>query len=365
MRLLSFPRSGRLRRNSRDALTLIEVLVALGLLTLVACFILSLFPRMIICSEPATLSTCMANLTGISRASLMYAADDADELMIPLPAPPAVDDGPGVFEWGGKAGVGLPRIRGRPESSYWGTAEFRGPAHRPLNRYIYKSGFVDFNPAGGSPNPGEDWSNYKKDAQLDLYIYRCPQDKGHAGGGFFYASPNPKDTEWDFKESKLSAYDFYGNSYAANCFWTAFCGMGEPTRSSYSPYMQAVSQIPSPSMTIAYMETPARWAWTWGGYAEPGWQSCPQPDTDTGQFKRIPGWHDRPFQFVVAFADGHAATVDMKGCTKPPPNLGIENYPPKLGCEADPYAYYRRVTVRGPGWKLDTLPAPPVPTPWR
>jgi prepilin-type processing-associated H-X9-DG protein len=78
----------------------------------------------------------------------------------------------------------------------------------------------------------------------------------------------------------------------------------------------------------------------------------------------IPGWHRRDFTFNVTFADGHASAVEMKGTIRPAPNLGLQNYPAN-GCgNMSNWECWRCVTFRGPGWQLDTLPAPGVLTPW-
>ena len=136
---------------------------------------------------------------------------------------------------------------------------------------------------------------------------------------------------------------------------------------SQSPYMLPQSRIPTPSETIAYQEVPSMFAWLWGSWANSG---CEWADRDDlidprGRFAAIPGWHRRDFGFSVGFADGHADFVTIKGCERPSENLGLSNYPAGV-CAAgtDPYDCDRCVTIRGPGWRLDTLPAPAILTPY-
>ena len=163
-----------------------------------------------------------------------------------------------------------------------------------------------------------------------------------------------------------SAYDHYGNSYVANCFWVGVGGSGGNPLTSNSPYLQPLSRIPSPGNTVVYLEVPARCVWLWGEWTGSRCEFADRPGKCTGNFKTVPGWHRRPFNFVTAFCDGHAAMVEMKGCQRPSPNLGLQNYP-YMGptCVDREYDCAICIVVRGPGWQLDTLPAPGVLTTWR
>ncbi|MFH0981772.1 MAG: hypothetical protein V2A79_09560, partial [Planctomycetota bacterium] len=121
--------------------------------------------------------------------------------------------------------------------------------------------------------------------------------------------------------------------------------------------------VPSPAHSIAYQEVPARYLWMWGDWTGSGCEWTGYQERCEGQFNTVPGWHGPDFHFNVAFADGHAAMVQMQGCIRPAPDLGLPNYPTEE-CSGDPYWCLRCVTFRGPGWQLDTLPAEPVLTPW-
>ncbi|MFH0981771.1 MAG: hypothetical protein V2A79_09550 [Planctomycetota bacterium] len=314
--------------------------------------------------EHDRLTECQANLRAIGQASLVYAAEDPGELMIPVPVWQVLYDASGAIEWGGKSGRGQSYVPGDPAMSIFGTAAYRGPAHRPLNFYLYKGGFVDYKPIEGEANPGPGNENYLHDTQLDLDIYRCPSDTGYAGGGFLYTAPSARAdrNERAFRDEGLTAYDHYGTSYVANTFWISG-GLAGSQLSSISVYLQPLSQVPAPAHSIAYQEVPSRYLWMWGAWGGSGCEWAGFEQRLECRFCTVPGWHDQPFKFNVTFADGHAAMVQMQGCARPSPNLGLPNYPTGL-CTEDGYECLRCVTIRGPGWQLDTLPAPPVLTPY-
>ncbi|MCK4658622.1 MAG: prepilin-type N-terminal cleavage/methylation domain-containing protein [Phycisphaerae bacterium] len=345
-----------------QAFTLVELLVVVSIIALLIAILL---PSLRKAREQAKIAVCLANLTGLTKASLIYADEDPNELMIPVPDTSVLPEASGAIEWGGKAGKGQ-SPDGEVANSIFGTASYRGPAHRPLNLSLYKGGFKDFNPPyGGVPDPGPGFANYKADQELDLPIYRCPSDTGYAGGGFLYESTGKHDrNERAFRDEMMTAYDHYGTSFVANTFWIVD-GITEIANRvrSQSVYLMPLSRIPSPAASIAYQEVPSRYAWLWGDWSAEG--QCDYSDRVEGNEVEIPGWHRNPFNFDVAFADGHAAMITMKGCYRPAPNLGEGNYPTEgSGSSTTLYDYNRCVTIRGPGWQLDTLPAPAVLTPY-
>ncbi len=351
-------------RRSR-AFTLVELLVVVSIIALLIAILL---PSLRKAREQAKTAACMANMTGIAKASLTYAADDPGENMIPVPDVENLDYASGSLEWGGKSGIGESEPLNMPALSRYGTGAFRGPAHRPLNFTLYKGGFRDYNPSNGDPDPGPGNINWLNDTKLELGNYRCPSDTGYAGGGYLYTGGRHQRDESLFKQEGLTAYDHYGVSYAANVFYITGGITGDQVRSQ-SPYMCPVSRIPTPSDTIAYQEWPSRFAWLWGSWCNPDTGCCKagREDHTYHQFATVPGWHRIDFGFNVAFADGHAAMVEMKGCYRPSPHLGDANYPKGEcggGAEEDSYWCLRCVTVRGPGWRMDTLPSPCVETPY-
>ncbi|MCP4590892.1 MAG: prepilin-type N-terminal cleavage/methylation domain-containing protein [bacterium] len=343
--------------KSLRGFTLVELLVVVSIIALLISILLPSLRR---AREQAKLVSCLANTTGISKASLTYAANDPGENMIPVPNLDVLQVASGSIEWGGKAGIGQ-RTNDRDDStSLFGTTAYRGPAHRPLNFNLFKGGFKDYNPPTGSPDPGPGNIHYKDDTKIDLTIYRCPSDTGYASGKATYQNfgENARN-ETKFRQDGLTAYDHYGTSYAANCFWIIGGLSGQRLRSQ-SIFMMPMSRVPSPSATVAYQEIPSRFAWLWGSWDGSRCDYAGRLKDENGE---IMGWHRQPFNFDVGFADGHASTVEMRGCIRPAPNLGLQNYP--VG-ECDPaltsYECAECVTIRGPGWQLDTLPAASVLT---
>ncbi|MCP4589148.1 MAG: prepilin-type N-terminal cleavage/methylation domain-containing protein [bacterium] len=342
--------------------TLVELLVVVSIIALLIAILL---PSLRKAREQAKVAACLASLTGISKAGLTYATDDPGENIIPVAM--ALDDyASGSLEWGGKSGMGEPINPRDPSTSIYGTTRYRGPAHRPMNFALFKGGFKDHNPYTGSPDPGPGNINYHSDTKLDLPIYRCPSDTGYAGGGFLYIGGRHQRDERPFRSSPYSAYDHYGVSYSANLFFITGGISGKQLRSQ-SPYLLPASRIPVPSETISFQEWPSRFAWLWGTWegSPCAWAERDDLVESTTRFNTIPGWHRRSFGFDVTFADGHAEMVEMKGCMRPSPNLGLSNYPAGV-CEGSVNAYEcdQCVTIRGPGWRLDTLPTPAVLTDW-
>ncbi|MCH7527103.1 MAG: hypothetical protein IID39_06685, partial [Planctomycetes bacterium] len=278
-------------------------------------------------------------------ASLTYAAEDRNEQCIPVHGSfgnPA-RWGIGAYEWGGRSGQGEPLFGNDPVESFWGTANGRGPGTRPLNDVLYKGGLRDYQNNRGRRN--RNWIN---DTQLDLDIYRCPSDRGYTGVHF---------REW--KESGLSSYDHYGNSYVANQFLSNRTGPDPvPWVLSYSPYLHPLSRIPNPGNTLYYLENAGYFAWL----MEPdsyrnsnAWKSRVNLESAP-----VGGWHGQRSQFTVAYVDGHAASTHIEGHMDPPPHLAY--YPSQFPYEHGDYPHYAAGIIRGENWQLDVLPAPPART---
>ncbi|MHC4090048.1 MAG: hypothetical protein ACYSVY_07170 [Planctomycetota bacterium] len=325
-------------QRSGEAFTLVELLVVASIIALLISILL---PSLKKAREQAKMAVCIANLKGIATASLVYAAEDETEQSTPIhhtvvdtTLDPRSRVRAAASSIGGKSG------RGKEEGDYswapfWGTARQNGPATRPLNKFIYKDGFVDY-----ALNPGAGFSNWRKDERLDLAMFRCPSDNGYQGIHY---------TTW--KNSGLTSYNHYGNSYAANPLWLWNMPFGKcPDESVQSPCCVSIgafghpwSRIPNPSNTIYYEENVGRFAFQahpWGIDGNCG--RSPYPHSV------VHGWHGRDWIFNVAFADAHAGQVKMKGFESPK----LPEYP---------FPRYPRCRVaRGPGWQKDTLPSPPV-----
>ncbi|MHC4089834.1 MAG: prepilin-type N-terminal cleavage/methylation domain-containing protein [Planctomycetota bacterium] len=339
------------RRGLRPAngFTLVELLVVVSIIALLISILL---PSLKCARAQTKRAVCIANLKGIATASIVYASDDANEAAVPVH--PILGDPSiqwdlrltiGRVAWGGKSG------RGKEGSDvyFWGTGRKKGPATRPLNKFIYKDGFVDY-----ALNPGAGFSNWKKDHRLDLDMYRCPADNGYGGIN--------KDA---WKNSGLSGYDHYGNSFVAGLIYIYTPGgetcPGEmPGTCCYSnsAALRPLSRIPNPSNTIYYEENVGRYAF----------RADPQGingNCGTSDFPEdvIRGWHGctqktKDWLFNAAFADAHAGTIRKKGFENP----HLSELP---GCDANTaqcYNYWHCVIIRGPGYQKDTLPSPPVAT---
>lgn len=324
------------------AFTLIELLVVISIIALL---ISILVPTLNSAREQAKTIVCLANLKGIATAGNIYAADDRAEMSLPVhPLVGAVDGAVGEYEWGGRSGRGEPLSGSDPVSSIWGTQQGRGPATRPLNRIVYSGGFADYR-----NNAGPNQINWINDMNGSLDVFRCPSDRGYRGYHF--------DT---WKNSGLSSYDHYGNSYVAAALWLGIAGPGCRLNSN-SAFLKPMSRIVTPPRTIYFLENCGRFAYrTTMGTPEDGdcMSLCSDVIADAG--KVVKGWHRKPWKFQASFVDGHAQTITMSGHLAPAPQL--TKYPAWSGQKTD-HDFWSCMIVRNKGWQLDTLPAAPVRMP--
>jgi len=322
------------RSRCKPAATLVELVTAV---TSVAALLVLLLPTAGELRRQGKEVRCLSNLSRLGKASLIYATADPNENPIPVHRLAGLRPGAlSEIEWGGKSGIGESTQGNDPDASKWGTQEGRGPAARPLNRIIYGDVLPDYR-----DNPGVNVINWRNDARLDLDVFRCPADDGYRGHHF---------AAW--RLSRLSSYDHYGNSYTANALWVGIPG-GNCKLQSNSPAYRPLSRVPSPADTVLIMENVGRFAplENYGGDDCSSIFGSLGSDSDSA----LTGWHGRAWTFQTVFVDGRAGRVRMKGHRKPQPDL--QHYPPDTD-----YNFWRCGIIRGDGWRLDTLPAPPVPT---
>lgn len=334
---------------ARRAFTLVELLTVVSILGLLLSLLL---PALAKARESAKALHCLANLKSLGASSLVYAAADAGAQCVPIhPLTGVVPGDSGAYDWGGKAGRGAQTSPGESYSSPWSTASGRGPGSRPLNLVLYKSGLAEYR-----DNPGIHQGNWISDQELDLPLFRCRSDRGYTGHHY---------VAW--RESQLSSFDHYGNSYAANTMGGSIGGLPEHLYLSVSPFYRSTTLVPSPARTVYYVENAGRFAWhlTRGSSNDPSlcFRASGVFAPAEGELL-VKGWHRKLFRFQTAFVDGHATTIEMRGFRIPPPELSF--YPGVTGFSSyeslPTWDYWKCVIVRGRDWVLDTLPAAGVLT---
>ena len=323
-----------------------------GAITAVLILAIGLLPALASVRMSSKNGACLANLMQIGYANTIYASQDPADMALPVhrmqfsqcfSSPFGGSCGSpiyvGAYEWGGKSGVGrtdnvmFPGST-NPLNSKYGTRAGFGPNTRPLNTILYPQEFPDF----GGLRPGPDGlvfvqpdgdSGPLSDTKLDLPLNRCPADTGFTG---IHCR--------DFEQRGLTSYDHFGTSYNANLFMVSSFG---PLFSN-SPYLHRMSDILSPSTTLAYQENNGRFAWA----ADPD----PCPFVISGVPGPVRGWHGKEWTFNAAFIDGHADTIYMRGYRCEPLSTDAEACGGGFQC----------IIIRGEGWQIDTLPLPPVRT---
>jgi type II secretory pathway pseudopilin PulG len=342
-----------MRFGARAAFTLTELLVVIATVGLLIAIV---EPSLDAARQRSKHAVCLERLHAIGSATDVYAENDPNGLGIPV-HPRMFSQAPnaptfiGAYEWGGKSGIGRPGFAEGPAegpdawiSSKYGTRAGFGPPTRPLNDILYPHGFRD--------NLDPEWNQAGAwlDTQLELDLYRCPEDDGPPRGAHC--------PDW-MNNTEQSSYDHFGNSYAANVFLIGSGYTGDLL--SNSPYLRPVSRVPNPARTINYEENIGRWAWACRREIdECAWIG---PGINPGPTKAVRGWHGKNWTFNHEYVDGHVGvrrfyiegTEDAEGYANHYFNEQVFDDP-------DQQDRYRCLIIRGRGWQKDTLPDDPVPT---
>ncbi len=325
--------------SRRTALTLLELAAVVAALAVLAAM---LTPALGDVRRRGKDTVCLQNLARIAQASTVYAGQDLDGQAVPVhfmytfgPAwghPSSSTRATLSICYGGKSGKGEHGNR-----LFWGTAFGRGPTSRPLNAILYKRDFPDYmaEPYGSYPY-ADILQRWYADETLDLAVYRCPSDSVYSGLG-------PHGLEL----SGSSAFDHYGNSYNASDMWVGI-GPDYPL-SSNTPLLHRLYELANPAETIWYTENCARHA----KHVAPFPDDCSLGE----QYATIRGWHGEDFRFNVSFVDGHADYIRIRGFDNP-----ILGHYPGYTDPWSGFVHWKCVTMRGPGWQIDTLPVAPVET---
>lgn len=313
----------------RSGFTLVELLVVVSIIALLISILLPSLKR---ARENAKRISCNANIRSIAQASITYAADDPQEMAVPVNV--GANQWPNTlmtfYGFGGKAGVGGsgPPGVGDVSSSVWGPSRLMDPGRRPLNRVLYKAGIRS--------SDGLRANKWQQFADMKLDSFHCPSDRVFSGMH-----------QRGWKEWRLSSYDHFGTSYAVNPLWI-FDPLEPDRLRSNSIYLRPMSRVPTPQNTVMYWENAARYA-MFALFPEIGQEppeGCRGQTFDQSYVAK--GWHGQPWNFNVAFGDGHAGYIK------------IRSYVVATGNRQPPECAGNRcicVLVRDAQWQLDTMPA--------
>ena len=344
-------------RSRHRGFTLVELLVVIAIIALLISILL---PSLANAREQAKKTKCLANLRDLQAAGISYAYEDPAENLIPVHQNVLIDEGTNFISgarraWGGKAGSSE-YADGLYATGYDDAHPGFGPATRPLNNFLYTTGFKD--------RFGEELAERRKDERLDLPVFKCPSDIGFEPRD----AAIPSAYRDDFMGHSL--YDTYGSSYAVNSLLVGY--PGSSTLSSLGPWIRPYSQIPTPSMTLTMSER--------RDLTNAGWNNIANQNPTRWNY----GNHGGIRTHQYAFADGHVGTIEFSVRTNV---VGIEDEitleygdftirgadtvvvsvsgDPSNGGAFPPFTFGPPILTQighllwsGPGWVHHTFPAP-------
>lgn len=128
------------RHNSSSAFTLVELLVVVAIIALLLSILL---PSLASAREQAKRTKCLANLKDIGSASVIYATDDENDILVPGPRKKGYSATGNLWFWGAQhfGGKGGDRnlVLNSPWQHAWDAFARFGPGDRPLNNILYKN----------------------------------------------------------------------------------------------------------------------------------------------------------------------------------------------------------------------------------
>lgn len=307
------------RTHLRNAFTVIDLAVVLATTALLAAIVVPGVARL---DRDSGRAMCLANLRHIGAATLVYAAEDPRNQMVPLHrmmVSTLHSEGWKGTTWGWRTAWPISfggRTAIRPFPTEAGNVTVLmdpnglwGARTRPLNGYL-----------DAVPQPSD----------KGLAVFHCPDDTGYPDAG--WASGVPPEA------TNIPCYDFLGNSYRINALGIVWLS-GPNSIGSFTsgPGGHTASSIASPlAETVLYCDPLF--------YALVRARGAPN-------YPRVFGWHGEFLADNVAYCDGSARMTQVGEIHQfTPAQLAAMGY-----TQSFPYQWF---LARGPSWRMDCYPTP-------
>lgn len=274
------------RNRSNRAFTLIELLVVIAI---IAILISILLPALSSAKAAGQRTKCISNMRAIAQTATAYSADDIEGIYGPVHRCKCCYTGEGYAEYGGGPGT----------SPFTGWNDDFSPNSRPFNKYFYGNSMAQNTPPG-------DFGAFE--------VFQCPgEERGWQNWPGFGGLPT---------EVEQSYYKANGTAFRMN-------NLSYTDGDIAGIYGRPVNRIPDTGVTIGFMESRAFQT----VFVNDTWGNLQQGE--------LTGYHRRLGFFNLAFADGHASTLDM----------GNGTFYPHA-----PFSQYGGKDVRGSWGRMDCQP---------